>query len=317
MIEETFSNDTPSLEMRGPGAQNEEPESLNLTAGDLIRAACTAFSKARPDMERPKQHAERVIRDVLGWSPSDWVQNRDKRLSLRTVHLVRRCVERRIAGEPLQYIVGKAGFWDDEFQVGPGVLIPRPETELIVEYISQGWGARDSVRVAELGPGSGCIPISVLKRKPNWEWIAIESNPLTIPYLIDNSHRILGADNRCLRIVEGDFFERLPTLGKFDIVVSNPPYVPTKQVGALARELQFEPLQALDGGVDGLSVIRRLIPAASQALNPSGQLIFEMDPEQSETGQALLGCHGFHDIRVHLDLNGRARLLSAELGTAR
>lgn len=216
---------------------------------------------------------------------------------------------RRIQGEPLQYIVGYAWFWNSKFKVGPGVLIPRKETEHIVEYLMT-LPTSKSYKVAELGAGSGNIGVSALQERGDWQWFGFELNYESFPYLRANVRELLAVDAN-YQIIEGDFFSNAPAYGPFDLVVSNPPYVSVHDESTLSREVRREPRLALYSGESGLEHIEKLITQSLILLNEGGVFISEIGSDQGAAVRALANRHGLTDVNVIKDIAGLDRILIA------
>ncbi len=213
---------------------------------------------------------------------------------------------RRLGGEPVQYITGVAYFGDLEIQVGPGVLIPRPETELLVENIIPHLEALNrQTSVIDLGSGSGAIAIAIASKVSSAHVIAVENDPQALTWLRKN----IEASNVDVRIVAQDVVDALMGV-KADLVVANPPYVPNDQ--DLPFEVKnYEPHAALFGGKEGMEVPRQFIVAASRLLKDEGILVLEHGEGQAASIADALS-HDFTDIRVHDDLNNRPRWTSAQ-----
>lgn len=218
-------------------------------------------------------------------------------------------LRRRAAGEPLQYILGEWEFWGLPFAVGPGVLIPRPETELLVEEVLRHLKDTPAPRVLELCGGSGCIPAAIAHERPDAAITTVELSPEALRYLRRNT-----AAYGNISVVEGDALRPDENLleARFDAIVSNPPYIAKAVLPTLQQEVQREPAMALDGGADGLTFYRafcRLYPAL---LKPNGLLAFEIGEEQGEAVAAMMQKAGLHNITVLPDLAGLPRMV---LGT--
>ena len=196
-------------------------------------------------------------------------------------------VRRRAAHEPLQYLVGTWGFWRQEYEVSPDCLIPRADTEILVEYAVK--HAPRGGRVLDLCTGSGCIAVSLLCERPDLTGVAVELYPETLALARRNATRN-GLDDGRLTFWQGDVLKGdfLPMLGTFDMILSNPPYVPSATVDTLAPELLHEPRAALDGGADGLVFYRRMLATDYRAaLRPGGLLAFEIGYDQADALRAL------------------------------
>ena len=214
-------------------------------------------------------------------------------------------VERRIGFEPLQYLTGTAPFRHLEIEVGPGVLVPRPESELLVEAVLQHISNMEGiVSVVDLGSGSGALSLAVATEAENARVIAVEKSPEAIFWLKKNVSRI----DEKVRIVEGDVSDVLIDV-KCDLVIANPPYIPDDQV--LPREVSgFEPHIALFGGPTGIEIPRQFIAAAARLLKSGGVLVIEHTEEQGIVIEGELALD-FENVVLHHDLNDRPRWSSA------
>lgn len=214
-------------------------------------------------------------------------------------------VERRIGFEPLQYLTGRAPFRHLEIEVGPGVLVPRPESELLVEAVLQHISNLEGiVSVVDLGAGSGALSLAIATEAENARVIAVEKSADAIFWLKQNVSRI----DEKVRIVEGDVSEVLIGV-KCDVVIANPPYIPNDQV--LPRDVAgFEPHIALFGGPTGIEIPRLFITAAARLLKSGGVLVIEHTEEQGVVIEAELTLN-FENLVLHHDLNDRPRWSSA------
>jgi release factor glutamine methyltransferase len=215
-------------------------------------------------------------------------------------------VSRRAAREPLAYITGRKEFWSLDFEVGPGVLIPRPETETIIEQALAFFPERGApLKVLDLGTGTACLPVAFLKEFPNAHVLGIDRSEEARFYALRNVARHVLA-GRC-EIIGGDWDEAVA--GPYDVVLSNPPYIKTADLAGLEPEVGYEPPVALDGGPDGLSAYRALAPALARLLSPSGHAFFEIGAGQSAEVGALLAQCGLIVNKVATDLAGIPRVL--------
>jgi release factor glutamine methyltransferase len=217
-------------------------------------------------------------------------------------------VDRRRNGEPFQYITGSCAFWKHTFRVGPGVLIPRPETEELLEGIL-GENLPVHARIAELGAGSGNLGISAVLEKPSWVWHAFEMNAESLPYLYENRKVLAPGINYVIH--ELDFFNYSHELSFWDAIVANPPYVATCALPLLQPEVRQEPRIAFDGGQGGLAIIRRFIDESHAWLVPGGLLAFEIGSDQKRATERLLQARGYGDISIRNDFAGLARMAFA------
>ncbi len=223
-------------------------------------------------------------------------------------------LRRLAAGEPLQYVLGNTVFMGHPFKSDARALIPRPETEELTAQVlscTPLW-QRDAPVIADVGTGSGCIIISLALAKPEGLYLAIDLDPQALALAKENARR-LGVEGR-IRFSQGNLLEALPA-ASLEAVISNPPYVSTsawQQLPTMIRE--HEPRLALDGGSDGLEVMRPLIVQAARALKPGGWLFLEISAEQGPALRALLSQQAFGDIILRRDLAGHERLVTARRG---
>jgi release factor glutamine methyltransferase len=206
-------------------------------------------------------------------------------------------VSRRADGEPVAYILGHREFFGREFQVTPAVLIPRPETELLVE-LSLGLDLPERCKVVDVGTGSGCIALSLAAEQPQWQIWATDISPEALTVARTN-REALGLDR--VEMHPGDLLNPVADQ-RFDLIVSNPPYVASGDRHLEQGDLRFEPDTALASGNDGLDTIKRLIWQACQALNPGGWLLIEHGHDQGQEVRALLSEAGFEGIDTRRDL---------------
>jgi release factor glutamine methyltransferase len=221
----------------------------------------------------------------------------------------RALIDRRLAGEPIQYITGEAEFYSLPFRATPDVLIPRPETEHLVEKVIELAARFDSPRIADVGAGSGAIAVTLAKNLPQARITAIDISPRALAVARENARRN-GAEER-IRFLCGDLLR--PVEGeRFEIVASNPPYVPATDRGTLAVEVRdHEPAMALFAGADGLDVIRVLVPEAYAALVPGGVLAMEFGYGQCPAVNRILEDASFTEIEFVADLQGIPRVALA------
>ena len=213
--------------------------------------------------------------------------------------------------EPLQYLVGLCPWRDLELAVAPGVLIPRAETELLVELAGQCFATPPPRRWADLGTGSGCLAVALARLWPDSQGFAVDLSSDALPQAEANL-AAQGLAGR-VRLLQGSWWEPLaPQAGRLDLVVANPPYIPT----AVWRELEpvvreHEPVLALDGGADGLDAIRAIAAGAARHLAPGGWLLLEHHHDQSPAVLSLLREAGLQEARAHADLEGKLRFAAA------
>jgi release factor glutamine methyltransferase len=272
--------------------------------------------------------ASLLLASILNTSRSSLIAADSRPLDETSLAAFRALVKRRLAGECVAYIVGIKEFYGLDFQVTPAVLVPRPDTETLVEaalgVISKPVRVLDCMRrtvgsetntlpkqqplVVDLCTGSGSVAVALKHAVPELEMWAADISAEALAVARANADRLLPPD--AIHFCHGDLFQALPPAPhSFHLIVSNPPYVPTAEIAGLAPEVRGEPLLALDGGDDGLSVINRIISGAPQFLCPGGSLLLEADPRQMERIAALLQQAGFADIQTRRDLSGQERVI--------
>lgn len=259
---------------------------MPLSAGDTAKTLRALRSAARERLsqagiQNAAQEADWLLCHASGLSAAALLAHQDNPLDEAAQKRLELELRRRENGEPIQYILGSAPFRDLELEVGPGVLVPRPETELLVD-LALSLLPDDGFVFMDWGTGSGCIAASILLERPRAFGFLAERNPKALSCAWRNLRR-LGLLGRALLIhsrTPGD----LPVGAECDLVVSNPPYISTEAVGGLMRDVRdFEPRMALDGGTDGMDCYRALFGAASLWLKPGGLLLLEMgDAHQAE-----------------------------------
>ena len=265
---------------------------------------------AKGGVDAPRLTAEILLAHALTCDRVRLYLDFDKPLGAPELAAYRELVRRRAAGEPTAWLTGRREFLGRSFRVDPRVLVPRPETELMVE------AALDLLPEAgaalDLCTGSGCIAVSLALSRPGARVTATEISPGALALARENA-AALGAP---VDFLEGDLFAPLPPDLRFDLVVSNPPYVPAGEIEGLSREVRREPRIALDGGPDGLDVVRRVVAGAPVRLRPGGALVVEMHETHAEILPALCLAAGFAEAATHRDLASLPRWVVARLPAA-
>lgn len=279
--------------------------------------------------EHPRLSAEWLLANVCGLSRVELYVNFDKPLEADELAAMHAAIERRAAGEPLQYVTGEMPFRHIVLRCEEGVLIPRPETEVLVDAALEGVDAAvgrrsagekdpdaadDPVRVLEVGTGTGCIALSIASERPGTHVTATDLSPRAVA-LATRNREALGLEER-VELVECDLASGVSPelMGTFSVLVSNPPYIPTavlaSEVPAEVRD--HEPALALDGGPDGLDVFRRLLELAPAALEPGGTLAVELfEGALDQAAELARAQGGWSLVEVREDLTHRPRVLVA------
>ena len=262
------------------------------------------FEKRQVDA--PRLTTEILLAHVLKTGRVRLYVDLDRPLAKEELTAFRALIERRLAGEPTNYLTGTKEFYNRSFKVDARVLIPRPETELLVEALLHAVPKDAPSRVLDVCTGSGCIAISVAAERPQATVFATDLSPDACALAKENAQS-LGVGDR-VTVLQGDLFSPLPPDARFQVVVSNPPYIDSGDIAGLSAEVRREPRLALDGGPDGLVAMRRVIQGARRVLEPGGLLALEMGETQGSAVLELLRAAGYADARVEKDLERRERM---------
>lgn len=282
-------------------------------AGMTIAAARRALSEAfrQAGLDSPELDARVLIGHALGLAHGSLMSESSRGLSTTEADAIDRIAARRLAREPVARIVGRKEFWSLDLRVTPDTLVPRPETETVVEaalaLIDAANARTQVVRVADLGTGTGALLLAILSELPRARGIGTDVSRDALAVARDNAAR-LGFAARA-DFVACDFGSALR--GGFDLVVSNPPYVRSGDIGALAPEAASEPRLALDGGADGLACYRAIATDARRLLRSDGHLVVELGFGQEDLVTALLKAQGLTTSPARPDMAGIARVLAA------
>ncbi len=277
---------------------------------------CCEYLEDKGDKD-PRLSSEWLICFTTGYSRYQLYTNLDKTLSESELACLRSSVERRATGEPLQYITGEMPFRHIVLQCEPEVLIPRPETEILVdkalEIIDERHVAGQGIDVIEVGVGTGCISCSIAYERPFTKVLGTDISTNAVN-LAKRNIRSLELDDR-IDIIECDLLSGVPSDFKADVLVSNPPYVPTQVIYEIDKEVSaYEPHLALDGGEDGMDIFRRLVHEAPEVLKPHGSIVVELFETKLDLAQEILEDDGrWEAIEIINDLTGRPRHIVASL----
>jgi release factor glutamine methyltransferase len=263
----------------------------------------------RSGVSSGKMDAGSLLGHVLGRDRTFLITHADDLITSDQQAAFQELLDRRVAGEPLQYIKGVQEFFGLDFEVTPDVFIPRPETELLVEVAQKLLSESDSAAfICEVGAGSGCIGITLVHELPDARAVAVDISAAALDVARRNAARHAVAERMTFQL--SDCFSSV-TEKDFDIVVSNPPYVEERALDGLQREVRyFEPHQALTAGADGLAVIRRLLIESPAFLKPRGFLVFEIGFNQGDAVRGLIDPEVWEILGFHDDLQGMPRIIA-------
>ena len=278
-----------------------------MTIHDLVRGARERFVNAGISANLATLDAEVLARQVLGWDRARFLTDRNEKASSMFLLNYEPLVSRRERREPVSYILGSREFWGLDFEVGPDVLIPRPETEMIVEETIALVGRQAAPRIVDVGTGSGCIAIVLAREIPGARIIATDVSAEALRVARRNAARHGVADR--VTFVETSFLDGLEEGA--DVVVSNPPYVPSLSRPALTPEVRdYEPRVAVFSGEDGLDGLRSVLEGAAATLAPGGWLVMEFGCGQDDCVTALVNAvNGLELVKVRHDLQDIPRTI--------
>ena len=266
----------------------------------------------KENIEQPQLESEVFIRSLFEWERSQLFVHWNDPISAEQLVQLQHWLTRRANHEPIHYIIGTQDFYGRTFQVNQNVLIPRPETELLVEAVLEQaksyWGDRP-LSVVDIGTGSGAISVTLALESPNWTIHTVDISEKAIEVAKENAKR-LGAK---VHFHQGSVLDPLIEKGiQVDLIVSNPPYIPSKDVQELMPDVRnYEPHLALDGGEDGLDFYREIIKQSKNVLKPKGIIAFEIGIDQSDAIQNLFKESGANNYKVIPDFQGIPRIAIA------
>ena len=261
---------------------------------------------AKNNIQSSKLDSEILLSKVLNKDRKFIILNLDKSLDYANYKKFKNLISQRLTRKPIAYLVGKKDFWKYEFYIFDGTLIPRPETELIIEEALRIFRYKDKINVLEIGIGSGCILLSILKEKKYFKGVGIDISKKCIELSKINALK-LDIHNRVKFFktdVDNFFYD------KYDLIISNPPYIKNHDLKYLEIDVvKFEPRLALDGGIDGLSKIIKFVDKSSHLLKKGGKLILEINFNQGNKVKKILEKKGFYINKVLKDLENKDRCI--------
>lgn len=284
----------------------------------LTTLTWTASYFAKHKIATPRLDAEVLLAHLLHMDRVQLYVNFARVLAATELADYKKLIQRRTGGEPVAYITGTREFYSLSFKVGPGVMVPRPETEILVEAVTSRQLTVDNggsqVHILDIGAGSGNIAISLAKKNPRYFIMAMDKSMAALNIAKENVARHGVQDQ--IELLESDFLsvDCCPSTADYDIIVSNPPYIPSSVIATLAPEVRdYEPRSALDGGEDGLDFYRRMGDIVPSLLKPGGLLAVEIGEEQATDVMDIFKNAGLGDIKVIRDYAGLDRVVTAQL----
>ena len=281
------------------------------TLRDLLRDATRYLERHK--VEDARTVVELLVARLIKLPRLSLLTVLDHTLPEPALAALRRGVLRLAQHEPVQYVLGEWDFRNLTLRVDRRALIPRPETELLVDWVleTEPLWQRPAPRVADIGTGTGCIILSIAAERPNAECTAVDVSPEALALARENAERH-GLAQR-VTFLQADACSEFPP-ASFDALVSNPPYIPAPEIAGLAPHIRaHEPRLALDGGAEGLTVVRAIVEGASWALRPGGWLFFEVGHDQGPATQSLMDSFGFKDTTLRADHNRHFRFVRGRI----
>jgi release factor glutamine methyltransferase len=293
-----------------------EPQALALGLTPSLAKACAAAARLlrQGGIETPGLDARLLLCQATGLSHEDYVARGDVALAPKAAARFAASVERRLKGAPVSRILGVREFYGRPFRIDANTLDPRPDTETLIEAALEvvgGSGSREQpLRLLDLGTGTGCLLITLLAELPQATGVGVDFSRTALRLARENACALGVADRA--DFVAADWLEGL--CGAFDLVVANPPYIPTAEIGALGPEVGYDPETAVNGGPDGLAAYRRIAPRLKHVLRRRGIALFEVGTGQAEVVRRLLAESGLNpsDDWLWHDLGGRPRVVGVE-----
>ena len=273
-----------------------------------INLAISQGSKILRDKYIPNSQldAEILMAQTINKDRNYILLNSNKLLNKNDLDNFNKLIQERSLGKPIAHLINRKFFWKSEFFVTNNTLIPRPDTELIVENVLRLTKQKNKINILDIGVGSGCILLTILKEKESFYGTGIDISQKCLNICKINAYKLNVSSRLKLYKSDVDKFN----LGKYDLVVSNPPYIKTNKIKYLERDVaEFEPRQALDGGLDGLSEIRKVVKKSSELIKKNGKLILEIGFDQKNKVISLLKREGFYINSTQKDLANNDRCI--------
>jgi len=255
--------------------------------------------------------AQIILSNIMKVTRETLIINNKQTISKQIIKHYHSAIQRRIKREPVAYIIGKKEFWNDDFIINKSTLVPRPETELVI-YKVINFFKNKKINILDIGTGSGCLLLSIIKELNFSRGIGIDISSKAIEIARFNSKNLKLTNRVKFKVCDLKKFQ----FGKYDLIVSNPPYIPSSDLKNLSKDItNYEPLIALDGGIDGLDVIKKIIYKSNYLLKRSGLLAIEIGYKQYQKVSQILNKNGFKEIGKEYDNNSNVRcIISTKVG---
>ena len=249
--------------------------------------------------------AQIILSNIMGVKRESLITNNEINISKKIMEKYDSAIKRRIKKEPVAYIIGKKEFWSEDFMVNHGTLIPRPETELLIYKIIN-FFKNKKINILDIGTGSGCILLSILKELNFSRGIGIDISAKAIQIAKVNSKNLNLFYRSKFKVIDLNKFN----IGKYDLIVSNPPYIPSRDIKNLSKDItNYEPLTALNGGSDGLDLIKKVIYKSNHLLKREGLLALEIGHSQYQKVSYILRSNGYREMSKEYDFNRNVRCI--------
>ena len=257
------------------------------------------------NIRTPELDAEIILSNIMGVTREFLILNNDISIGSKILEKYKDAIQRRIKNEPVAYIINKKEFWSHNFFINKSTLIPRPETELLIYEVLK-FFKNKSIKILDIGTGSGCILLSILKELRFSNGLGIDISPKAIRVAKINSKNLNLTNRSKFKVFDISKFND----GKYDLILSNPPYIPYKDIKNLSKDIiNYEPLSALNGGQDGLDLIKKVIYKANSILKSNGLLVLEIGYHQYRQVSNILTRYGFREISKIYDNNRNVRCI--------
>ena len=270
----------------------------------IAQALKQASQKLTETSDSARLDAEVLLCQVLDCTATHLIAWPEKLLNDKQTQTFNQLIERRHTGIPVAYLIGSKEFWSLNFKVTPATLIPRPDTEILVEFVLNKFSDQKNLKLLDLGTGSGAIAIAIASERPNWEIVATDISTEALSIAAENArqHQITN-----IQFIESNWFEQLDRQ-YFDLIISNPPYIAEHDEHLSQGDVRFEPLSALASGETGLDDINRITAQSKKYLKPNGWLAFEHGYDQKQSVYDCFNHYQFQNITQLTDLSGLPRV---------